>query len=222
MNDLEEKIEKLNIRLANIKEEEKERHEKHLFIILLIVLTSLLFSGIATYKTYKRFSTPDTIIIDDATFNGQKVAYRLKGDLPPDMKENVTKEELKKFFEAFFDKSTREPRSREIMLSMASPEVLKIYRDMYKEFIKETKSTYDKYWNTSKVLDVNLVDDHTADIRWQVVLYLKKPLKEGDAIIDKRVFITRLKFKFADLKRTSSQRQFNPLDLQVTDLKEIN
>lgn len=108
------------------------------------------------------------------------------------------------------------------MLSMASPEVLKIYRDMYKEFIKETKSTYDKYWNTSKVLDVNLVDDHTADIRWQMILYLKKPTKEGDAIVDKRVSITRLKFKFADLKRTSSQRQFNPLDLQVTDLKEIN
>lgn len=222
MRDLEEKIEKLNIRLAHIKDEERQRHEKHLFIVLLAVLASLTFSAVATYKTYKRFNTPDTIVIDDATFSGQKVAYRTEGELPADVKENAIKKELKKFFEAFFDKSTREPQSRKILLAMASPEVLKIYRDMYQEFIKETKSTNDKYWNTSKVLDVNLVDDHTADIRWQMVLLLKKPIKEGDSITDNRIAVTRLKFKFADLKRFSSDRQFNPLDLQITDLKELH
>ncbi|MFH4354447.1 MAG: VirB8/TrbF family protein [Neisseriaceae bacterium] len=219
---LKKKIENLNLEVEQLKE--KGEKTKLNYLTWFVALLFLIFAIVATnyYLMKRNSSTPQTIIIDDDTFLGKQQPYYLESELEPQVKEKEIKALLIKYVEAFYDKSTNEPESQKRISLMSEKSVLETYKQLYEDYLQGTKKeTRDKFWPTVRVLDINLLDEETAQLRIQSIMLLKHPTKEYDRFITDATHVVEVKFKLAKLRRTAEERLYDPIDLLVTEFREL-
>ncbi|QRN41593.1 MAG: hypothetical protein GKC53_05640 [Neisseriaceae bacterium] len=96
------------------------------------------------------------------------------------------------------------------------------YKNLYKKFLKEF-TRKDKYGLMARVKDINFIDENTAQIRISAIVLPKAPtIEEYKEIESEETSLVEIKFKILNLTRTKKEREYNPIHLVITDLKELD
>lgn len=194
--------------------------KKILIAVIIFCLAGFIYLGIQL----KRANTTNQVIIDEATFMGiettKKPLANFKELSPNNPEEQVLITGLlSNYIQAYTNYYLPTvPDSQKIIKANSSKQSWQEYENLFKDVSERVLPSLDgKYMFFGKYSNIIFLDENTAQIR--VNMNLRPYSLKNETKIIPAIFEVR--FKFENTPRTSNEFRFNPFNLTVESVKEI-